>query len=399
MVKRSHGQHGFSLVEIGVVLMVLGVLSVGGVAYWRTAGQQRVTVAERDLLGRAEQAMLGFAHAQYRLPCPDTNSDGIEDCGVPGSINHVGGLPWLTLQLPEAAAAQFKFGVYRAPHVNAWLDTDLSVAKDRMRPLVPVASAGTVAAADLLLGSTNLLDFCAALTLASSAPATAASLAVMDSRITPAARRPMAFVIASPGLLDADGNGDRFDGLNSTASTALPTFEAANRNINDSYDDRLLAMGFDKMFAQLNCGPAMSAIGHSHFNASLSAAIMQLAISDHYAQLQVSVLLAAAGVASGVAGVSSAAAGLANAVAALSNATTFTVVTYGSTAGLIAAATAAVIVNTAALVASAAPLALAIAIAVETADRVAMANAALAPSAALALSVDANSRNADALGF
>ena len=163
-VKRRRGQYGLSLVEIGVVLLVLGVLSIGGVSYWRTAGQQRVTVAERDLLGRAEQAMLGFAHAQYRLPCPDINSDGIEDCGVAGSLNHVGGLPWLTLQLPEAAAAQLKYGIYRATNTRAWLDTDLSVAKDRMRPLVPVASAGTVAAAELLLGSTNLLDFCASLT-------------------------------------------------------------------------------------------------------------------------------------------------------------------------------------------------------------------------------------------
>lgn len=396
-LKSRFNQHGFSLVELGVVLLVLGLLSMGGMAYWRSAGQQRVTVAERDLLTQAQQALVGFAHANYRLPCPDIDRDGQEDCGLLAAPNHIGGFPWRTLQLPDAAAAQLKYGVYRAAQASGWDDLDLAVARDRMRPLIIVGSPLVVA--ESLLDNTNLPDLCFALSMATDTQVVPnpAALAVKD-RVT-AARGPMAFVLAAPGLLDADGDGDRFDGANHRASNAAPTFEAANQGRSDAYDDRVLVMGFDTLFAQLNCGQALSAIHHSHFNTAMSSAFMKQALIDYKYQLQVQAVLAGAGVASATAGVSMGVAGVANAAAALANATAFTVISYGTAAGLLVAATAAVVVNTAAALASVAPLAISIAVTVEAADRVNDATAMVSSSAALAASVKLNAKNADALGF
>jgi type II secretory pathway pseudopilin PulG len=396
-------ERGFTMVEMGVALLVLGLISVALVAWWRAAAQQRVRAAESDIMVQAQQAALGFAHANYRLPCPATDPSGLENCGTPANPRQVGLLPWRTLQLPAAATAQMRYGVYRVPQTSLWLDTDLAVAADRMRPLATDVGADITTVNEMGLGSVNLPDFCLALSLASQASATAvapaSALAVRDATASTAIRRPVAYVIAAPGLLDADGDGDRMDGLNHSASTADPTFEAGNKPVSSTYDDRVLALGFDTLFGNLQCGQALSAIQHSHANAALSASVMRRAISDYKYQLEVEAVLAGANVASATAGVALAAAGLANAIAALANATTVTVFSYGSAAGLLAASTAAVAVSTAAVVASAPPLALAIAVTVESAKRVQQAAAMMPPSTALAQDVTAHARAADAMGY
>lgn len=402
LVQPGRRQRGFTMVEMGVALLVLGIVSVAFVAWWRMSAQQRVAVAESDVMVLAQQATLGFAHAHYRLPCPAADLSGLENCGTAANPRQVGMLPWRTLQLPSAASAQMRYGVYRAPQTNLWLDTDLAVAADRMRPLATDTGADITTVNEMSLGAVNLPDFCLGLSMASqtgaAGAAPASALAVRDASASALTRRPVAYVIAAPGLLDADGDGDRMDGLNHSASSTDPTFEAGNKPVSSTYDDRVLALGFDTLFGNLQCGQALSAIQHSHANAALSASVMRRAISDYKYQLEVEAVLAGANLASATAGVALASAGLANAVAALANATTFTVITYGSAAGLLAAATAAVAVSTAAVAASAPPLALAIAVTVESAKRVDQAKAMMPPSTTLAKEVTANARAADAMG-
>jgi type II secretory pathway pseudopilin PulG len=385
---------------MGVALVVLGLVGVAFVAWWRTSGQQKVAAAERDAMVQAQQATLGFVHANYRLPCPAADDSGLENCGTATNPRQVGLLPWRTLQIPAAASAHMRYGVYRVPQNNKWLDTDLAVVADRMRPLAtdPASDADIQTIDERFLGAANLPDLCLSLSLASEASARADGLAVRDATAAAAVRRPMAYVIAAPGLLDSDGDGDRLDGLNRSASDTDPTFEAANRPTSATYDDRVTAMAFDTLFGQLQCGQALSAIQHSHANAAVAASAMRRAISDYKYQLEVEALLAGANLASATAGVALAAAGLANAVAALANATTFTVISYGSAAGLLAAATAAVAVSTAAVAASVPPLALAVAITVESAKRVDQAKAMMEPSAELARDVAKHFQAADTLG-
>ncbi|MDD5333143.1 MAG: type II secretion system protein [Rhodoferax sp.] len=388
-------QRGFSLMESSIALIVLGLLTTAAVAYLRLAGQQKVATVEHDLQRRAQQAVYGFVHANFRLPCPAADTSGIESCHVNGGDHSVGMLPWRTLQLPDATASTLKYGVYRVANANGWQDTDLAVSRDRMRPLVAIGI--TPVATESLLGNRNLLDFCYGATLAAQAGTSATALAVKDG--TTATRRPMAFVIAAPGLLDADGDGDRFDALNHGASDVTPTFEAGNRSRSDLYDDRVSAIGFDTLFTQMNCAQALSVIDHSHFNAALSASVMERALSDYHYQLQVQAVLAGAGVASATAGTAGATAGLAIAVTTLVNATTFTVITVGTQAGLIAAAAVSVVANTTTVLASIGTLTTSILVTVEAAQRVATGAEMAASSATLSTAINANARNADALGF
>jgi len=78
-VKAPASQHGFSLMEMAVVLMILGTLMSGVlVAVSQTTENNRRTNALVQLR-QIEEALYGFAQTHGRLPCPASDSsNGIE---------------------------------------------------------------------------------------------------------------------------------------------------------------------------------------------------------------------------------------------------------------------------------------------------------------------------------
>ncbi len=99
-------QPGFSLVEMAVVLIIVGTL-LGGMMMPLAIQMEQQKIAEtRKTLETAKEALLVYAAANGRLPCPASNtSNGAEDFG--GSNASVGGcanprdgfLPAVTLGL------------------------------------------------------------------------------------------------------------------------------------------------------------------------------------------------------------------------------------------------------------------------------------------------------------
>ena len=171
-------QAGFSLVEMGVALVALGLLVLAFVAYWRLSAQEKVVLVERDLLQITERSVVGFVHSHFRLPCPASTADGNEDCTAGRQI---GQLPWRTLGIADGRAGQLRYGVYRAANTaQPWLDMDLTVPKDRLRPSFTIGLPPVLPTAPLALNpaNANLLDFCYATTLASTAAADASALGV-----------------------------------------------------------------------------------------------------------------------------------------------------------------------------------------------------------------------------
>jgi prepilin-type N-terminal cleavage/methylation domain-containing protein len=102
-------QNGFTLVELTMVLIIVALLSTGlmfGVSAQRSAAEN--ADAQRQLESIRE-ALLGFAIANGRLPCPavPTLATGDINAGIaatPPCLNaaQYGVLPWATLGLPEA---------------------------------------------------------------------------------------------------------------------------------------------------------------------------------------------------------------------------------------------------------------------------------------------------------
>ena len=94
-------QFGFSLVEMAMVLMILGILLSGVlVAVGDSTDSIRISNARTQLESIGE-ALYGFAQANGRLPCPATNTSDGEEAPLGGGActNNFGLLPNVTLGL------------------------------------------------------------------------------------------------------------------------------------------------------------------------------------------------------------------------------------------------------------------------------------------------------------
>lgn len=94
-------QQGFTLVEMAVVLVILGLLLGGLLIPLNAQIEQRRTEETRIILDEAKEALVGHALANRWLPCPDVNAipdgtegarDGVNQCAVLEGI-----LPWQVL--------------------------------------------------------------------------------------------------------------------------------------------------------------------------------------------------------------------------------------------------------------------------------------------------------------
>lgn len=433
---------GFTLVEISVALLALGIVLLGATVFWQQSAGVRVAAVQQDAQDQARQSLVGYLYAHHRLPCPAPDANGRENCASGAGLRQVGYVPWITLGLPRPEAGRLRYGVYReasATGASTATDRDLASARDRMNPLrvatpnprptnniapnagsppLPVASAG-------LLGPTqsgnpasplnaacnaansppcpgtgpaavNMVDVCLALNTGSAlGVAPAGQLAVR----TGATSRAVAFVVAAPGLLDADGDGQGFDGANALATNANPTFEASSLSATHLYDDKVLAVSHAELFSEFNCATGLAAAEHSHFNTATGAFVLERALYDYRDQLWVKVKLAQADRLSAIASVTGAIAGVADGAQAIIAATADTVLSVGARSfqiGLAVVGTVAAALGTAAAAAGLVLAEIQVDESIQTHDDFAARTTAITD---LSISINHNALVADAIGF
>lgn len=330
-------QHGFSLVELAVVLVVLGLVTLLLVRFLGTAMRERHEVASRSLLTRADDALLAFAMVNSRLPCPDGDGDGDEDCGS----GQLGQLPFRALGLPDANARRIRYGVLRRPASRRG-DADLAERSDRYDPLQ--VQHGTETAIEMPLGlaaSANGLDLCWALRNAGAAPLDAGYLHVTRPDAPAQIQAHVAYALALPR------GGDGFSG---NQDSDRPVFDSPHRPQGPDFHDRVIAVGLDQLWSRMRCGDNLAAAGHAHFNASASITLMHTALVDYKQQLAISVKLAEANVANGAAAVLSSASATAGAAGGVADTVAEGLLTFGVVStykvALAAAATAAAVAVT-----------------------------------------------------
>lgn len=377
---------GFTLVEISVLLLALGIILPGAVIFWQLSERHRVRTIQMDAQQQSRDALIGFLHARYRLPCPAVDTQGVESCLEGGGLRQVGYLPWRTLALPRPEAGVMRYGVHREPSTTAHEDRDLAANVDRMNPLRAITSGkprknmnapnseappvptmlaeqlGSTRSADVTdpdfplskycnpvtsppcpsggIRASNLIDVCLALNTASQALVAPAGQLATTMR---GVRRSVAFVLAAPGMLDADGDGSTLDGANASATSTNPTFEAPGSTATDQYDDNVVAMSHAELFGELHCAAALSAASHAHFNAATGALVMERALYDYRDQLYVAARLAEVNVVAAAAGLAGSAGGVANAARELISAIGDTTLTAGARSFQIGLATAGIV--------------------------------------------------------
>jgi hypothetical protein len=293
-------QHGLSLIELAVILAILGIVAVVLVRWMATRQTEDALQYRHDILSRADDALVAYAAVHSRLPCPATDADGNEDCAAPA----YGHLPWRTLGLPDARAAQVRYGVLRRPDpANVRVDADLATSLDRAHPIKVIASVGMSAA----LGAHNGLDFCHALRVAQRLPFSSDAVHTFSASAPGVTTRNVAYVLAA-----ADPN-DPVTLQNGSG----PGFASPRRAPTAEYRDQVRAIGVDELWTRLRCGDAVAATTYSHFDIAAGAGIDETALADYRKQLEILELLAESNKDSADAGVLSAAAGIVSATAGI----------------------------------------------------------------------------------
>jgi prepilin-type N-terminal cleavage/methylation domain-containing protein len=294
---RPRSQRGFSLLEMAIGLVILGIVTMALWQFLGTATQQRRTFVQRDLMARADDAVMAFALINNRLPCPASDNGGREDCSL-----QVGRLPFRTLGLPDARAGFMRYGIYR----NQGLDADLGVAKDRFLPLFTTEDGLATIGPDTQGITINGLDFCQALRTAMRAPLDAGYLHTQRWDTPASVNGNVAYALSLPGT----------DGFGGSQASAAPVFDSPQRPTAGgvpSYGDQVRAHGFGQVWSRMRCGDGMAAAGHAPWNALAAAGLYHQGLVEYEKQLKISDEIAGANVALALAGVASAGGAIANA--------------------------------------------------------------------------------------
>ncbi len=94
----ARASRGFTLVEMAMVLVIMGLLLGGGLTLLSTQiEQQKVKGTERQL-AEVKEALIGFAMVNARLPCPAISAvNGLERAACTTEATASGLIPWTTL--------------------------------------------------------------------------------------------------------------------------------------------------------------------------------------------------------------------------------------------------------------------------------------------------------------
>ncbi len=255
---------GYSLVEISIVLVIIGILGFFSIKFISQIGTQTLNEKFKSDLEIADLAIIGFIYSNNRLPCPDTTGTGLENCA--SANNRQGFLPVRTLGIESSIQKQrgglIRYGSFRNSSLNLLSDADLAQLKDRYEPLLPNAETSN---------QSNGLDFCFALSSASTGATEMASEVNVG-----AIGINVAYVIADSGTIDANNDGALFDGTNGAGLK----FEKPHESQTNNYDDNVFAVGFNELAGRLNC-PKVLAETNGAARASFAAYDMWLLATQY----------------------------------------------------------------------------------------------------------------------
>ena len=284
---------GFSLLELTIALVILGIIGVLLARWIGMEADDRMQLAQRTMLQRADDALTAFAAANSRLPCPAADTGGNEDCS-----RAVGQFPFRSVGLPDSRAGLLRYGVYRGEDAAA--DADLAALHDRNKPLQIIANVpgvivgqasqlpncGTDCAALPQL-QLNGLDFCVGLRNAMQHPVDTSRVHTLNPGLpltTIAGNVAYALASSAPGQAATMHDG----GSLAFASPRQPSSQ--------TYGDKVLAVGLDQMWSRLDCGDSLAAASHAQANAAAAAALNVPAMDDYKEQLAIMLDMANAGV-------------------------------------------------------------------------------------------------------
>lgn len=160
---------GFTLVEMAIVLLIVGLLLSGGINLLSTTSENANYKQTQNTLQELKDTLVTYYALNKRLPCPDSVApfDGKEDasCTTPASLR--GYLPYATLGIGGSGDAWGERIKYVVSGDNANFFTTTATSCNYTRP--GIASAVTVRIQDLNTAATNYVADYAAFVLVATA--------------------------------------------------------------------------------------------------------------------------------------------------------------------------------------------------------------------------------------
>jgi prepilin-type N-terminal cleavage/methylation domain-containing protein len=278
-------QSGYSLIELSIGLSVLGAVVVAIALFTSSANKTIERIESPITLSAADKALVGFIAAKHRLPCPDTNGDGLEDCGLisGGQSAVIGQLPVVDLGLARSDMATIRYGVFNYKNgLGLPSNIDLSAANvDSFYPLltnIPSTAGGSPSAITMPMGVSNGIDFCNSLRMGAALPRGTSTIvnALHIRSNANVVLKNVAYAISLPS-----SDTDPATSINKIANAfAAPASPVAN-----GMQDSVIAMDFGQIFDRLSCAGVLASSSHAHPNVASAAAIMRGAMLDYKVQL------------------------------------------------------------------------------------------------------------------
>jgi hypothetical protein len=221
-----------------------------------------------------DKKLQNFLVLNGRLPCVDTDLDGVEDCG---SGNVKGALPYITLGMKnpgfKAGDTSILYGVYRNANTNPVAnngidhatptsvlsnDADLTASVNRYQPMIPSDPVGdSFDFSDAEGNHINGLDFCQALNNAQSTTSTTVDTSKLFVQTSSGSQKNVAYALAIGGSVDGDNDNQLFDSLNASTQAA---FNSSGTFLSSFYDDAVLSRSFSELQNTMQCDVLLGSV-------------------------------------------------------------------------------------------------------------------------------------------
>lgn len=151
-LKKAHKLNkGFTLLEMAIVLAIVGLILGALLIPMSTQISMRDNRQTQINLGLIKEALIGYAVSNNRLPCPDTDFDGLENATpdvVPNTpqdficVNDEGTLPYKTLGVESSDVWGNYFGYRIATNFSKW--SQLLIDGQSSYKFFTLASTGSI---------------------------------------------------------------------------------------------------------------------------------------------------------------------------------------------------------------------------------------------------------------
>lgn len=152
-------QAGFTIVEMAIVLVIVGLLISGLLIPLGVQRDVRDYAQTRTELTEIRESLIGFAlsHAATDgnpyLPCPDTDGDGNENRAAGICVNVSGVLPWVTLGLGQSDSWNNQY-LYRV--TSAYANSNLGFTLATEGTIAGTAARGNDIVNTIAVGGANI---------------------------------------------------------------------------------------------------------------------------------------------------------------------------------------------------------------------------------------------------